>query len=33
MTSREILELALAAILLGAAIWLYRRPSPAELGQ
>ncbi|MES2001043.1 MAG: hypothetical protein V4444_01855 [Pseudomonadota bacterium] len=28
MTSREILELALAAIALGAGIWLYRRPSP-----
>lgn len=28
MTSREILELGLAAILLGAGIWLYRRPSP-----
>lgn len=28
MTSREIIELGLAAIALGAGIWLYRRPSP-----
>ena len=29
MTSRDLLELALAAVLLGIGIWLYRRPSPA----
>lgn len=28
MTPRELIELALAAILLGTGIWLYRRPSP-----
>lgn len=28
MTSREILELAIAAICIVAGIWLYRRPSP-----
>ncbi|MEO7654888.1 MAG: hypothetical protein ABIS23_04290 [Sphingomicrobium sp.] len=29
MTTSQILELVIAAILLGAGIWLYRRPSPA----
>lgn len=29
MTTTQILELAIAALLLGAGIWLYRRPSPA----
>ena len=29
MTSRDLLELALAAVLLGIGIWLYRRPSPS----
>ena len=28
MTSREILELAIAAICIVAGIWLYRRPTP-----
>ena len=28
MTSREIIELAIAAICIVAGIWLYRRPSP-----
>ncbi|MEO6199110.1 MAG: hypothetical protein ABIO68_04150 [Sphingomicrobium sp.] len=28
MTPGELVELALAAICLGAGIWLYRRPSP-----
>lgn len=28
MTPREILELAIAAILIVAGIWLYRRPTP-----
>ena len=28
MTSREIIELAIAAVLLVAGLWLYRRPSP-----
>jgi hypothetical protein len=28
MTTMQILELAAAAVLLGAGIWLYRKPSP-----
>ena len=28
MTTTQILELVIAAILLGAGIWLYRKPSP-----
>lgn len=33
MTPRELIELTLAAILLGTGIWLYRRPSPATAGE
>ncbi len=29
MTTPQILELVIAALLLGVGIWLYRRPSPA----
>ncbi|MEO7564144.1 MAG: hypothetical protein ABIR63_07350 [Sphingomicrobium sp.] len=32
MNPRDLIELALAAICLGAGIWLYRRPSPATEG-
>ena len=32
MTPRELLELALAAVLLGLAVWLYRRPQPGPDG-
>lgn len=28
MTAREIIELAIAAVLFGVGIWLYRRPVP-----
>ena len=28
MTTAQIIELVIAALLLGAGIWLYRRPSP-----
>ena len=28
MTTFQILELIVAALLLGAGIWLYRKPSP-----
>ena len=28
MTTFQILELAIAALLIGAGVWLYRRPSP-----
>ena len=28
VTTTQILELVIAALLLGAGVWLYRRPSP-----
>ena len=32
MTTLQLLEVAAAVVLLGAGIWLYRRPSPAPDG-
>ena len=32
MTPREYAELAIAAVLLGVGIWLYRKPSPGPEG-
>lgn len=32
MTPREYAELAIAAVLLGLGVWLYRKPSPGPDG-